>query len=306
MPTSKGDKGSDSDGSSLAGVLEMLQEQNRAMQEQYKAQQKMLLDIIGQQQEAHEREMKALKESKKEEVEDLSEKPPKPTLQKLTASDNVEHFLATFERIATQQKWSKEVWATQVAGLLSGKAMAAYAALTPEDATDYDKVKEAILRRYKINEETYRQRFRQDCKKGEESYREYADRLNDHFKRWVESQLTALEELVTIEQFLVGVPEDLQIWLRERKPNSLRQVATLADDYALARRSSLKFHPRQGCDRPPSSTDTGKSQTNWRGDKKCFQCGEFGRLMYICPDYLALSCVSCTEVARNKGSSKYL
>jgi len=37
----------------------------------------------------------------------------------------VEHFLATFERIATQQKWPKEVWATQVAGLLSGKAMAA-------------------------------------------------------------------------------------------------------------------------------------------------------------------------------------
>ena len=36
MPT-KGDKSIDSEGSSLAGVLEMLQEQSRAMQEQHKA-----------------------------------------------------------------------------------------------------------------------------------------------------------------------------------------------------------------------------------------------------------------------------
>ena len=97
------------------------------------------------------------------------------------SSDNVEHFLATFKRIATQQKWPKEVWATQVAGLLTGKAMAAYAALAPGDAVAYDKVKEAILRRYEINEETYCQRFRQDRKKGEESYQEYADLLGDHF-----------------------------------------------------------------------------------------------------------------------------
>ena len=53
MPT-KGDKSIDSQDSSLTGVLEMLQEQNSAMQEQHKTQQKMLLDIIEQQQVAHE------------------------------------------------------------------------------------------------------------------------------------------------------------------------------------------------------------------------------------------------------------
>jgi len=63
---------------SLVVVLEMLQEQNRAIQEQYKAQQKRLLDMIGQQQEAHEGE----------EVEDSSRNPPKPTFQKLTVNDN--------------------------------------------------------------------------------------------------------------------------------------------------------------------------------------------------------------------------
>ena len=89
MPT-KGDKSTDSVGSSLAGVLEMLQEQNRAMQEQHNTQQKMLVDMIEQQRVAHEEEMKALKEERKEGMEDSSKvKLPKLTFQKLTPTDKL-------------------------------------------------------------------------------------------------------------------------------------------------------------------------------------------------------------------------
>ena len=62
---------------------------------------------------------------------------PKPTLQKLGPDDDVEHFLATFERIARQQGWPEEVWATQLAGLLTGKALAEYAGLNGESAASY-------------------------------------------------------------------------------------------------------------------------------------------------------------------------
>ena len=91
--------------------------------------------------------------------------------------------------------------------------MAAYAALTPEDAVVYDSVKGAILKRYEISEETCRQQFRTDRKKGEESYQEYVERLGDHFCRWVASKSIGLEELVKLEQFITSVPEDLRIWL---------------------------------------------------------------------------------------------
>ena len=106
--------------------------------------------------------MKTLTESRQGGEDSAKFNLPKPLLQKLTVTDNVEHFLSTFERIAIQQEWPKQVWATQLAVLLSGKALAPYVALTPGDAVLYDKVKEAILRRYEINEETYRQQFRQD------------------------------------------------------------------------------------------------------------------------------------------------
>ena len=56
---------------------------------------------------------------------------PKPTLQQLeAAADDIEHFLSTFERIAAQQRWPKEILATQLARLLTRKAMAGYTSMS--------------------------------------------------------------------------------------------------------------------------------------------------------------------------------
>jgi len=89
MPIYKGaDEGADSEGSSLAGVLAMFQEQHQS-------QEKMLLDMIEQRRLlAHEKEMKALKNAQpsKDISDSLKVKLPKPILQKLTAMDHVEHF----------------------------------------------------------------------------------------------------------------------------------------------------------------------------------------------------------------------
>jgi len=46
-------------------------------------------------------------------------------------------------------------WALRLAPQLTGKAQQAYAAMTTADSVDYKKVKEAILRRYDVSEETY-------------------------------------------------------------------------------------------------------------------------------------------------------
>ena len=46
-----------------------------------------------------------------------------------------------------------EIWATQLAGLLTGKAKTGYASLNTESAVSYKDVKKAILHRYDVNEE---------------------------------------------------------------------------------------------------------------------------------------------------------
>lgn len=80
-----------------------------------------------------------------------------PRLEKLSESDDIEHFLITFERIAAVCRWPKEDWAFRLIPLLTGKARAAHVHMDVEDSLEYDEVKLAILKKYDINQETYRQ-----------------------------------------------------------------------------------------------------------------------------------------------------
>ena len=61
------------------------------------------------------------------------------------------------------------MWVFKLASNLVGKAQQTHAGLCTEDASDYEKVKEAILQRYNIMEESYRQLFRSIQKTSSES-----------------------------------------------------------------------------------------------------------------------------------------
>ena len=281
--------------------------------------------------EAHKTEMSTLLGQPRVPVaeRDVVPKIPKPSLQKLTAEDDVEHFLAVFERVAKQQKWSESVWATQLAGLLTGRAMAAYAALPAEEAEDFKKVREAILRRYDINEESRRRKFRGDRKKNGETHRELMTRLKENYQRWVQNQEMPMEDLMVAEQFYQSVPEDIAVWVRDRKPTSLEQIAELADHYMLSRKGlsvardseqpkgqSNKDSWKSAHNREKVQTSSGvtgqRSSTNVRGDKKCYQCGRYGHLMYNCPSRQDIkvstrpTMMACSELEWNPDSRKYI
>lgn len=70
--------------------------------------------------------MKELADSKKEKD---AVKLPKPVLQKFTEGDDIESFLDMFERVASLHKWPRTIWATQLAGVLSGKALKPFSSL---------------------------------------------------------------------------------------------------------------------------------------------------------------------------------
>ena len=121
----------------------------------------MLMDIIEQQQAEivrHHEEMKDLLERTEMGAgkETTKVSLPKPTLQKFSSNDDIEHFLEMFECTAKQQEWLEDVWAMQLAELLMGKAMAAHAYLSVESVNDYPTVRQAILRHYLVNMESHR------------------------------------------------------------------------------------------------------------------------------------------------------
>ena len=151
---------------------------------------------------------------------------------KLTEEDDIVSYLTMFERVMVAFEVKRKKWAYKLVSNLSGKAQKAYAALSPAEAGDYDKHKEAILRRHDITEESYRQRFRAGKRGREESNRELVARLNNLANKWKGSHEQVVDQIV-LEQFLKMLPEDVGVFVRERSPE---EAAKLADDHLQARK----------------------------------------------------------------------
>ena len=143
---------------------------------------------------------------------------------------------------------------------LTGKALQAYAALSNDDSKVYEKVKEAIFRRYDINEETYRQRFRAVKWKMNET----PTRIKDLAEKWLKTTTTKEEviDAVVKEQFIEVLPEEAKVWVKEHKPDSSQKAGSLAEDFRQARKKEL-WHPT-------------------KSTKQCHNCGKHGHLAKDC------------------------
>ena len=142
----------------------------------------------------------------------------------LSELNNIEAYLITSERLMRVHGVSETHWAFRLAPQLTDKAQQAYAALPVSEASDYNKMKAAILRYYDINEETYTQKFRSTLTKANESYSELVVRLQHRHEKWTRGCTTMadMREVAVMEQFLNTLPMSLRLWVRER---SLKTVA---------------------------------------------------------------------------------
>ena len=189
-------------------------------------------------------------------------------MPKLTAEDDIVAYLTTFERLMRAYEVKRERWVFKLATNLIGKAQQAYAGLSTEDANNYDKVKEAILQRYDITEESYRQRFRVAKRKLGESNKEIVARLNDLASKWLKSCKSPEEvrDKIVLEQFLNMQSEELKVFIRERKPSSSEEAGRLADDYFRARKESVSERDRR----------SQESRRQEKPGRHCLKCGNSG------------------------------
>ncbi|KAJ8022839.1 hypothetical protein HOLleu_37844 [Holothuria leucospilota] len=151
--------------------------------------------------------------------------------------DNVEKFFNHFEKLGEQLKWPRDKWSILIQSNFTGKAQEVYSALSIEDSMDYDKVKKAILQAYELVPEAYRQKFRKYCKADTQTYVEFAYQKERHFDRWCASKKVStfdtLRQLMLVEEFKRCVNDDIKTHLEENKADKLKEVANLADQYAL-------------------------------------------------------------------------
>ena len=159
-------------------------------------------------------------------------------LMKLSATDDIEAYLTTFERLMRAYDIPETRWTLKLAPQLTGKAQQAYAAMEHDRATDYSVMKAAILHRYEITEETYCQRFRTAKRKEGEMQTELVIRIKDAARNWVKKCTTRDElfDAVVLEQFINTLEPATRVWVKEWKPDTSADAARLADDYEQVRK----------------------------------------------------------------------
>ena len=149
----------------------------------------------------------------------------------------IDSYFKVFERIATTLKWPANMWSLLLQCKLVGKAREVCAALSMEQFSKYDVVKQTILRAYELVPEAYRQRFRSCEKTDNQTHGEFARDKAVLFDWWCSASqavtFNQLRELVLLEEFKSCLPEPIVVYLNEQKVDSVYQAAVAADEFVL-------------------------------------------------------------------------
>ena len=123
-------------------------------------------------------------------------------LAKFTEAKDIEAFLTTFERVMGMSAIEEDQWSCILAPQLAGKAQQAYAAMDVNRAGEYGEVKKMILRRYGVNQESYKQKYCAARKGQGETYQDLGLRIGDLNQKWMKEceSVEEIRDLMNTEQ----------------------------------------------------------------------------------------------------------
>ena len=141
-----------------------------------------------------------------------------------------------------------------------------------------------------LHEQGYRQRFREAKPEGAENPDQFIVRLRNYFTQWVklsdvESSFEGIIELMVKEQFANSCSKELSVHLMKRKPQSLRELAAIAEQYLTAHNkklSSRDFNANAKKNAPRSEGKISDISPTTTGSIKCFNCGKVGHRASEC------------------------
>ena len=146
-----------------------------------------------------------------------------PKLPKfIDGTDAIDSYLQRFERLARTNNWTEDTWAVSLSLLLTGKALDVYSRLSDEEAVSYMHLKQALLKRYNLTEEGYRNKFRICKPEKDETPEQFVFRMKTYLDKWVEfspsdASYAGLRNLIVKEQVLDALQICMNVILRTFK-----------------------------------------------------------------------------------------
>ena len=215
------------------------------------------------------------------------------------SSDEIDTYIARFERVAKGADWKTTVWPTALASLLTGRAIEIYHQLTDDIASNFELLKAALLKGYDITPEGCRKKFRDAKFREGETAEQLACRLKKRFIKWVETDgcdetYEGVQDLILREQFIKQCPSPLTIFLKERKVENLQDCSKEADRWIDAHGHPTVYGKRTKL--TPEVQDVGKKTADSlrqgaSGSKEspkqrgtgCWSCGKTDHRRAQCP-----------------------
>ena len=225
------------------------------------------------------------------------------------SKDKMDSYLSRFEKYATANKWDKNVWAAYLSALLKGRALDVYDRLSTEDAADYDKLKDALLKNFDMTERGFRKKFRYSRPERSETFIQFSSRLCSYLNKWltmakVEKSFEAVCDFMARDQFLEACSRELFVHLKPKVFENLDAMAKEADLFAEARggvfscvNKGQRDNNKGAAQSKPESKPSGKPEI------KCGICGK-GHLTIRCYKNPDRKQAYSAEVASGSSGSK--
>ena len=210
--------------------------------------------------------------------------------------DDPQNFFSQFEKVAIF--WDRSIWSILVQTGFKGKAKAAFAALSADQAKDYDIVKEQVLLAYKLNPEAYRQQFRNARMEPKQTYQEFAADKKRSLEKWLEasdlSTFDGLKEAILVEEFLDKIPLEMRQHLIERELVGIEALVKAADSHALTQKLGKGQSQGQGHSKGGKGRNGNGKGNSGHVKPHCSKCGHFGAEHDKCPEKMkGITCPKC-------------
>jgi len=160
--------------------------------------------------------------------------------------DFMDSYLGRFERFAEIQKWKRQHWAMYLCALLKGRALDVYSRMPPDQASDYDRLKKALLKRYLLSSDGFKKRFGSAKPEAGETPSQFLTRIDNYLERWIElakvtKSYEGLKTLIVQEQYLSTCPKEMAMHLKEGKLKTITKLGDVAENYVEAHATDIIF-----------------------------------------------------------------
>ena len=155
-------------------------------------------------------------------------------------------FIRRFESYAVSLEWPMDRWAINLSALLHGVALDVYNRQPVNETSNYESLKEALLRRFMLTEEGFREKLRTAKPERGESFGQFMTRLKGYFNRWIElghvdKTYLGLKDALLREQAMSVVTRNLRIFIMERKPKDIGEMNILTEQYLEVHGNTYNF-----------------------------------------------------------------